>query len=76
MPKQKMEAASSVQHKDKIVDGSGPPPPGSCVVANLLIFLKKIMVEEQKQYSCVKLLDPCYRLKKTGKIDRVVKPLV
>ena len=43
------------------------PPPGSCVVANLLIFLKKIMVEEQKQYSCVKLLDPCYRLKKNRK---------
>ena len=65
MLKQKMEVTSSVQHKDKMADGSGPPPPSprSCVVANLLVFLKKVMVWEQKQYSCVKLLDPCYRLK-------------
>ena len=62
MPKQKMEAASSVQHKDKMADGSGFPSSRSYVAANLLIFLK-IMVGEQKQYSCVKLLDPCYRQK-------------
>ena len=38
MPKQKMEAAASVQQKDKMVDGSGPPPPRFRVMANLLIF--------------------------------------
>ena len=46
-----MEAVSSVQHKDKMADGSGsppprapppPPPPRSCVVPNLLIFLKTL----------------------------------
>ena len=31
MPKQKMEAAASVQQKDKMVDGSGPPPPASAL---------------------------------------------
>ena len=62
MPNEQMEAASSVQHKDKMADGSDFWSPRSCVAVNLLIFLE-IMVGEQKQYSCVKLLDPCYRLK-------------
>ena len=66
MPKQKMEAASSVQHKHKMADGSGLPSPRSCVAANLLIFLK-IMVGEQKQYSCVKSIRPMLSPKKQEK---------
>ena len=69
-PNQKMEVASSVQEKDKMADGSGFPSPLPCVVANLLIFEGKRWVisdknrsREQKQYSCLKLLVPSYRLK-------------
>ena len=76
MPNQKMEAASSMQplHKDKMADGSGVlPPPLCCVVANLMILRRrggslKIVMGEQKQFSCVKLLDRCYRLKKREKL--------
>ena len=37
-PNQKMEAALTVQQKNKMVDGSGFPSPLPCVVAYLLIF--------------------------------------
>ena len=51
-PRQNMEAAYTVQQKDKMADGSGFPSPLPCVVAKLLIFEGKgfqikIMVGEQ-----------------------------
>ena len=47
-PNQKMEVASSVQEKDKMVDGSGFPSPLPCIVANLLIFEGKRWVISDK----------------------------
>lgn len=44
-PNKKMEAASSVQEKGKMEDGSGFPPPLPCVVAKLLIFEGKGWVQ-------------------------------
>ena len=37
-PNQKVEAASSVQEKDKMADGSGFPSPLHCFDSNLQIF--------------------------------------
>ena len=69
-----MEAASSVEEKDKVADGSGFPSPLPLRLFLIFWFLrgkvesfqkkKKIMVGEQEQYSCVKLLALCYRLEK------------
>lgn len=47
-PDQKMEAASSVQKKDKMADGSGFPSPLPWVVVNLLIFEGKGWVISDK----------------------------
>ena len=41
MPKQKMEAAASVQQKDKMVDGAGPPPPPASALWLIFWFFNK-----------------------------------
>ena len=62
-----MEAASSVQHKDKMVDGSGSLPPRSCVVANLLIFLKKNYGRGTKTIFLCEVIKPVLSPKKQEK---------
>ena len=69
-PNHKMEAASSVQEKDKMADGSGflfPPPLRFFLIFWFLrgkgeSFQIKIMLGEQEQSCCVKLSALCYRL--------------
>ena len=78
-----MEAASSVQEKDKMADGSGFPSPLPCVVSNLLIFEGKRWVLSDK--NCGKgtkilflseVISPILLPKKQEKlIDRVVSLL-
>ena len=80
---QKMEAASSVQEKDKMADGSGFPSPLPCLVSSLLIFEGKRWVLSDK--NCGKgtkilflseVISPILSPKKQEKlIDRVVSLL-
>ena len=69
-----MNAASSVQKKDKMADGWGFPSPLPSVVANLLIFeakkwviSDKIRANETKIIFLSELISPTFSLKKQEK---------
>ena len=49
-PNQNIEAASSVQQKDQMADGSGFSSPLPCVITKLLIFEEKGWVISDKNY--------------------------
>ena len=76
-----MEAASSVQEKDKMADGSGFPSPLPCVVAILRIWKERGVISDKSRGKEAKIIflseviSPILTPKKIGKIDCIVSIL-